>query len=354
MKTMKTMHRAALMVAAFILLLPLSVRSEIRAGSFEVSPFAGYNYFQERQNLEDDFVFGGRLGYNLTTNFGLEGVWEYLSTSVDDKSERFSKQGEFTSPIDSVRINMYHLDLLYHFMPDRHFTPFIAAGYGAANYSPEKINHNDMSLISFGVGAKYWMADNLALRLDLRDNMILDETIHNLEVTLGIVFAFGGEKKAATTKRSGLKDDQPVIVLMSEPKVENKVKAVAADPVKPRIVVLALEDVHFDFDQSTLTPKAREILKKNISILKAHPKARIRIAGYTSASGTEEYNQKLSERRAKAVYDYITQEGLVSSKNLSTIGYGERRPAVHEPVPENLYSPKAKANMRALFQIDMR
>ncbi len=146
----------------------------------------------------------------------------------------------------------------------------------------------------------------------------------------------------------------PVVVLMSEPKVEEKVQKVAVvSTTKPRVIVLAFEDLHFDFDKSTLTPEARELLKKNISILKAYPKAKISIAGYTSASGTEEYNQKLSERRAKAVYDYVTKEGLVPSKNLSMIGYGKRRSAVHEPVPEDLYSPQAKANMRVLFQIDV-
>jgi OOP family OmpA-OmpF porin len=341
------------MIAAIILMLPLSVRSEIRAGSFEVSPFLGYNYFQNRQNLEDDYVFGGRLGYNLTEHFGLEGVWEYISTSVDDKAELFSKQGEFTSPIDSVKINMYHLDLLYHFMPEKHFNPFIVAGYGAANYRPEKINYNDMSLISFGLGAKYWVADNLAFRLDLRDNMILDETIHNLEATLGIVFAFGGKTKPEKEKISAMAPYEPIVIVMAEPKAEEKVAAVAAEPAKPKVVVLAFEDVHFDFDQSTLTKEAREMLKKNILILKKYPKAKISIAGYTSASGTEEYNQKLSERRAKAVYDYVTQEGLVSSKNLTTIGYGQNRPAVHEPTPENIYSPQAKANMRVLFRIDV-
>jgi OmpA-OmpF porin, OOP family len=352
--TIKTKHRAALMVAAIILLLPFSVRSEIREGTFELSPFLGYNLFEDRQNLEDDFVFGGRFGYTLTNNFGLEGAWEYMSTGVDDKAENYSRQGEFTSPIDSVKINMYHLDLLYHFMPEGDFNPFIVAGYGAANYRPEKINHNDMSLISFGLGTKYWIADNFAFRLDLRDNMILDEAIHNFEATVGIVFAGGGETKVATKATPRPKEDAPVVVLMSEPKAEEKVKQVAAVPATPKVVVLAFEDVHFNFDQSTLTPEAREILKRNIAILKANPNVKIRIAGYTSASGTEEYNQRLSERRAKAVYDYVTKEGLVSSKNLTTIGYGEKSPAEHEPTPTDLYSPKAKANMRVLFQIDVK
>ena len=139
-----------------------------------------------------------------------------------------------------------------------------------------------------------------------------------------------------------------MVILASEPKVEDKVLVAAADP---KIVVLALEDVHFDFAQSTLKPEAQKILKKNIQLLKENPKAKIRIAGYTSASGTDDYNQKLSERRANAIRDYLVSEGVIGADRLSTIGYGETRPAVHEAAPKNLYSPAAKANMRVLFEI---
>jgi outer membrane protein OmpA-like peptidoglycan-associated protein len=144
--------------------------------------------------------------------------------------------------------------------------------------------------------------------------------------------------------------EEKVIILASEPKVEEKVVALAAEP-KEKIIILAFEDTHFDFDKSTLKPEAQVILKRNIQILKANPKAKVRIAGYTSASGTESYNQKLSERRAKAVEDYLIKEGLIAPDRLSKIGYGETRPAMYEAAPKDLYSEAAKANMRVLFEI---
>ncbi len=139
-----------------------------------------------------------------------------------------------------------------------------------------------------------------------------------------------------------------VVILASEPRVDEKVMAAAAEQ---KIIVLAFEDVHFDFDKSTLKPEARTILKRNIQVLKDNPNAQVRIAGYTSASGTEEYNQKLSERRAKAVEDYLVSEGLISQDRLTRIGYGESNPASYEAAPKDLYSKAAKANMRVLFQI---
>jgi outer membrane protein OmpA-like peptidoglycan-associated protein len=144
------------------------------------------------------------------------------------------------------------------------------------------------------------------------------------------------------------KRKEKVVILASEPKVEEKVMVAAAEP---KVIILAFEDVHFDFDKSTLKPEAQTILKRNIQLLKDNPKAKLRIAGYTSASGTHAYNQKLSERRANAVQAYLISEGVIAPDRLSTIGYGETNPAMYEAAPKELYSKAAKANMRVLFEI---
>ena len=143
----------------------------------------------------------------------------------------------------------------------------------------------------------------------------------------------------------------PVVIVVAEPQAEEKVAVVASEKQAMKVVVLALEDIHFNFDQSALTPEAKMILKRNFQLLKVNPKAKIRVAGYTSASGTEEYNQKLSERRATAVRQYLITEGLITPERLTKIGYGEDRPAMYESAPKNIYSPAAKSNMRVLFEI---
>jgi len=142
------------------------------------------------------------------------------------------------------------------------------------------------------------------------------------------------------------------IILVSEPKAEEKVIILASEPkLENRAIILALEDIHFDFDKSTLTPETRVILKRSITRLKENPKAEIRIAGYASASGTDAYNQKLSERRARAVQEYLVNEGIISRDRISTIGYGEKNPAMYEAAPKEIYSEAAKANMRVLFEV---
>lgn len=357
---MQAMYRTALLAAGMILFLQLSAHAEIRAGSFEVSPFGGYNIFENDQNLEDSLVIGGRLGYNFTKHFGIEGTVEYIRSHVDDRTVPGNKEGRYGRPLNDVDLTFYHIDAVYHFMPDSKLTPFVLAGFGGVHSSPE-ISTHDMAAFNVGVGIKCSLTDNVALRADLRDYMVTEifqETFHNIGVTLGLVFSFGGNPAPATVQaqkaevRAAPKAEVPIVILAAEPKVEEKVAALAAEPeIEEKVIVLAFEDIHFDFDKSTLTREAQDILNRNLRLLRENPKTKIRIAGYTSAAGTEEYNQKLSERRANAVKDYLVKEGVVAPDRLSKVGYGEENSAMYEVAPKDLYSKAAKANMRVLFEI---
>ncbi|OGS27565.1 MAG: hypothetical protein A2297_00100 [Elusimicrobia bacterium RIFOXYB2_FULL_48_7] len=118
---------------------------------------------------------------------------------------------------------------------------------------------------------------------------------------------------------------------------------------KEKIVIL--EDGHFEFDSVALTKTGVKAVTENIQILKDNPEAKIRVAGYTSASGTDEYNQKLSERRATAVKEILIKEGGIAAERIATIGYGEKRPAEFEATPAILHTEAARANKRVLFEI---
>jgi len=120
---------------------------------------------------------------------------------------------------------------------------------------------------------------------------------------------------------------------------------------KTEVKFIVLEEEHFDFDKSTLTPAGVAIMERNILVFRENPEMKVRIAGYASASGTEAYNQKLSERRAKTVQDYLLKEGGIAPGRMTTIGYGETRPATYEPIPSDIESKAAKANRRVLFEI---
>jgi outer membrane protein OmpA-like peptidoglycan-associated protein len=92
-----------------------------------------------------------------------------------------------------------------------------------------------------------------------------------------------------------------------------------------RGLIVNLSDVLFDVDKATLRPGAREKLSRIAGILSAHPDLKIAIEGHTDSTGSEEYNQRLSERRAESVRGYLMQQ-RIGQVIVATAGYGESRP----------------------------
>lgn len=97
-----------------------------------------------------------------------------------------------------------------------------------------------------------------------------------------------------------------------------------------------LEAINFAFDKADLLPIAYPILDKDVTTLKNQPDLKVRIEGHCDIRGSDEYNQKLSERRAKTVYNYFASKGIDKSR-MSTIGYGRSKPLVPNTTEENMY-----------------
>ena len=81
----------------------------------------------------------------------------------------------------------------------------------------------------------------------------------------------------------------------------------------------------FGFDQSVLTADSQEALARFAENMNANPDTDIQIIGYTDSTGTDAYNQKLSERRAESVYNFLRTKA-VSSERMLAVGKGEADP----------------------------
>jgi outer membrane protein OmpA-like peptidoglycan-associated protein len=81
----------------------------------------------------------------------------------------------------------------------------------------------------------------------------------------------------------------------------------------------------FGFDSAELTADARSALNEVANVLTQYTDTRVNIAGHTDSTGDASYNQRLSERRAQSVGNYLSQNG-VSSMRLNTMGYGANQP----------------------------
>ena len=89
----------------------------------------------------------------------------------------------------------------------------------------------------------------------------------------------------------------------------------------------AFNIMYFDFGKAEITADETGYLDANIDRLNADAGLKVRIEGHTDWTGSEGYNQGLSERRARAVYDYLINTGI-SPQRMESAGYGENRPAV--------------------------
>ncbi len=107
---------------------------------------------------------------------------------------------------------------------------------------------------------------------------------------------------------------------------------------------LSTTAIRFDTGSATLTPESGAYLGQVAEMMRQHTDLRLEIQGHTDADGTDATNQSLSERRAAAVKAAL--EGLgVAGGRLTTVGYGESRPAAGNDTPEG----KAQ-NRRVVFR----
>jgi OmpA-OmpF porin, OOP family len=102
---------------------------------------------------------------------------------------------------------------------------------------------------------------------------------------------------------------------------------------RPRTKVDALSGTHFAYDKDTLTPQGRAKVRNLAATLNQHGKRRIEVNGYTDAMGTEEHNQRLSERRAYTVMQALVEDGVAAGR-VRVHGYGEANPVASNATAE--------------------
>jgi outer membrane protein OmpA-like peptidoglycan-associated protein len=100
-----------------------------------------------------------------------------------------------------------------------------------------------------------------------------------------------------------------------------------------RGMVVTLGDVLFDTAQATLKPGANLVIGRLAAFLNANPQTKILIEGHTDSRGTDEYNDALSERRARAVADALSERG-VAQDSVRTRGRGKAFPVASNDTPE--------------------
>jgi OOP family OmpA-OmpF porin len=104
-------------------------------------------------------------------------------------------------------------------------------------------------------------------------------------------------------------------------------------PASVRQAVVIQADALFDFDKSVLRPDGKKSIDDALARIRGVDLEMVIATGHTDSVGTDAYNQKLSERRAAAVKDYLVSKGVPASK-ITTIGKGESQPVATNKTSE--------------------
>ena len=107
-----------------------------------------------------------------------------------------------------------------------------------------------------------------------------------------------------------------------------------------------LYDIYYNFDSAKLLPESKAALDRIILLLQSNPTLKLEFGSHTDSRGTHEYNDKLSEERAKSVVDYLVNAGINRTR-LSWKGYGKRHPLIARPATEGEH----RMNRRTSFKI---
>lgn len=108
--------------------------------------------------------------------------------------------------------------------------------------------------------------------------------------------------------------------------------AIGLTPIEME-AVFALRNIYFDFNSDKLKPESFPELHRIKRLLQENPNIRIRFSGHTDNIGSDKYNQQLSERRARAVYKWLKEQGIHPIQ-MEYVGYGETRPIASNATDE--------------------
>ncbi|HYE55033.1 MAG TPA: OmpA family protein, partial [Chitinophagaceae bacterium] len=115
--------------------------------------------------------------------------------------------------------------------------------------------------------------------------------------------------------------------------------------------VVRLNNVFFDFDKWDLRPESFVELDRVVKLLKENPAIEIEMSAHTDSHGSDEYNIRLSDNRAKSVREYILSKGIAAYRIIS-MGYGENQPVAPNTNPDGSDNPDGRQiNRRVEFKI---
>ncbi len=275
-------------------------------------------------STQSSLVAGLEGGYNWSVGGMLLGLGGF----VDINSAK-SHAGVAPAPgIVNYGSHVYGLDLKLG-LPKGDWLPYAKLGYahigGRGDVYASVVNDNRAHL---GLGIEYKFSPSWAIAGEWTNSFgkSTAATLNNNNFTLGLNYYFDKHNVATPAPAPA------PVARREEPQV--------AAPVAPNETwktllenkPVCIEGTNFEFDSAKLRSRAIKKLDEVASFAEKYKDAQLEASGHTCNIGNESYNQRLSERRAQSVKDYLVKNGVAEGR-IVTVGYGESRPMADNETP---------------------
>ena len=314
------------------LLLAAPVLGAQRAVAVEAGVFLQYTRYDAFTELKHGLGGGARLGIYPFKNFALEYEGDLTRTT----SARLGDLQAWNNRFDGI----------FYFPLGSKLRLLAGGGWTGTQYRSDTTKNEFDSGGNAVVGFKYCFNDRWAMRTDVNadfkdpsDQTLSGERTRTYNVRAGFSRFIGGPSRNSPCYIAPPPPPAPVYVAPAPPPPppppppmqptpvmqETPQQQPPPPPAPTRRNLLTLRGNAFEFDKSSLTAGAKDTLQVVVNTLRNFPDAKIEIQGHTDWIGSEVYNQKLSERRANTVRDYLISVGIAATR-ITTIGYGESQP----------------------------
>ncbi|WP_440888778.1 OmpA family protein [Vibrio sp. WZ-1] len=260
---------------------------------------------------DDAFGAGMHIGYDFTDFIALEYGVDYLG----DYKANFKSGANTANTIDG---DLMALTLAPKFNWHLNDTWNLFAKIGGAYM----ISGDEKDFVPTGsLGAEYAIDNNWSVRAeyqryqDISDNILKDMDANFFGIGFNYKFAAAPVVAAVVTEEVVEEVVEPEAVMMTKTHKEEYGTGT------------------FEFDSAKLTDSVSERLDNFVNFLNEYPQAQVEVTGYTDSSGPAAYNQKLSERRAQSVADYLISAGIDADR-FTVKGMGEENPVADNSTHE--------------------
>ncbi len=298
-----------------------------RPGGFTLTPLVGQYNLDGDRTLDDETYFGFGVGYRFSDPY----MVEFAYTTADAKTKAGADQGD---------IKQYRLEMLFDVAEYGNWTPYLSLGGARTEFGNNVTVIDDEGAMTAGFGTRYNFSERVALRGDARYIKAVGDS-KAADVLLGLgLQVFLGETSSAPVEPEVVAVAQPVAEKPAAPSFAELCAQAGgsvegSDCVKKSLSTERVNlNVQFEYNSDKVVTDYMSEVQKLADFMSAYPSSTAVIEGHTDSTGSDVYNQNLSQRRVNEVVRLLSTNFNIAADRLSAIGYGETQPIASNDTAE--------------------